>query len=407
MTPASSIATAAPRNLRSQLRQLVPLFIGLTLILAVFAIWTLKIGISSGLIGRTDFRGMYAAGVLERTHPAQLYSLDAQQQIQTRLVSRGEFVLPFFHPGYEAFLFVPFSLLPYSAAYLAFVGFNAVLMGLCVLVDMRLFSVRIPYLQSRPGLSILFFAPIWLAILQGQDSILFLLLLILVWKQIDDKSPFRAGLLLAAALFKFQLALPLACFLALRHGGRFVRGFLAGAAGVVMLSFAASPQSPANFAGLVFHAALAGGRHSGRSYQGYIFPLQMGNLRGLIFALGGSHLSSRGVLALTLSISIVFLVLVAILLRRIGDDRLAFSAALLACFLTSYHLYPHDLTPLLLPILLIASSASPWSRPLTFGLYFAPFVFFFLTGASFFFLVSIAILLAVGALLRVRQPRLA
>lgn len=404
MTQAST--TVPPQALASRSSQLLPLFIGLAIILTLFTVWTLKFGIPHGLIGRTDFRSMYAAGVLERTHPTQLYSLDAQQDIQSRLVSQGEFTLPFFHPGYEAFLFVPLSFLPYSAAYLVFVCVNILLIALCVLVGMRVFSVVIPFLQPRPGMIVFFFLPLWLAILQGQDSILFLLLLLLTWNQIDDAHPFRAGLILAAALFKFQIALPLACLLALRQGSRFVKGFLLGAAGVALLSFAASPQSPSQFVALVRHAALAGGKLGAGGYQGYIFPGQMANFRGLFYALTRGHLPPHTLLLVTLAVSVLFLALTALRIRRINDELLAFSAALLACLLTSYHLYPHDLSPLLLPILAIAARRPRGNRALTFVLYLAPIVFFFFTGGpNAFFWVSIPILAAAAAILFLTPPQ--
>ncbi|MGA7522828.1 MAG: glycosyltransferase family 87 protein [Acidobacteriaceae bacterium] len=393
--------------MNSQLRRLKPLLVCLACMLAIFTAWTLTLGIRSGIIGRTDFRSMYSAGYLERTHPTQLYSLDAQLQIQNRLISKGDFSLPYFHPGCEALLFVPFSFLPYPAAYLAFIAFNIVLIALCVLAGMRLFSDPIPYLQPRPGLVVLLFLPVWVAVFQGQDSILFLLLLILAWKQMDDDRPFHAGLLLGLAMFKFQIVLPLACFLALRKGGRLVRGFLLGSTAVVALSFAASPQSPASFVRLVHNAALAGGSLNAPGHQSYISPLRMANFRGLLFAFVGRHLSAHALLALTLAVSVLFLALVAILLRRVGNDRLAFSAALMACLLTSYHLYPHDLTPLLLPIVAIAAAPLPWKRVLPIALCLAPVLLLVFTGADSLFLITIPILLAIGAILFAPQSQLA
>ncbi|HEY1808140.1 MAG TPA: glycosyltransferase family 87 protein, partial [Acidobacteriaceae bacterium] len=357
--------------MNSQIRRLRPLLVCLACMLALFTAWTLAIGIRSGVIARTDFRSMYSAGYLERTHPTQLYSLDAQQQVQNRLISKGDFPLPFFHPGCEALLFVPFSLLPYPAAYVACIAFNLVLIALCVLAGMRVFAASIPYLQPRPGLVALLFLPVWIAVFQGQDSIVFFLLLVLAWNQIDDDRPFHAGLSLGLAMFKFQIALPLACFLALRKGGRLAQGFLLGTAGIVLLSFAASPQSPSSLVRLLHNAALARGS-ANASHQSYISPTRMANFRGLLFALAGRHLSAHALLIFTLAISLLFLACVAILLRRVNNDRLAFSAALMACLLTSYHLYPHDLTPLLLPIVAIAAAPLPWKRVLAPALCLAP-----------------------------------
>ncbi|HEY6445142.1 MAG TPA: glycosyltransferase 87 family protein [Acidobacteriaceae bacterium] len=396
MTQTASVST--PPSAASSSRNFVPLFVGLAIMLGLFLFWTFKIGIPHGLIDRTDFRSTYAAGVLERTHPSQLFSLDAQQQVQTTRISPGQFTLPFFHPAYEALLFVPFSLLPYPAAYAAFAIFNVALIAACMIAGFRVVFVVIPFLQPRPGMLAFFFLPLWLAVLQGQDSILFLLLLILAWNQLDDGDELRAGLLLAAALFKFQIALPLALLLAIRQGGRFVKGFLLGALAVAALSFACSPQAPARFIGLIRGSALAGTRQGGPGYQGYIFPQQMANLRGLFFALFGGHLSARSLMLVTLSASVLLLAFVALRMRRVENDLLAFAAALMACMLTSYHLYPHDLSPLLLPIAAIAVAQRLLKRTLLFVLYLAPLVCFFGLSPDSLYLVSLPVLAAAGAI---------
>lgn len=404
MPESLSVPTTPPETLASQLRRLRPLLICLASMLALFTAWALTLGIRSGVIGRTDFRSMYSAGYLERTHPLQLYDLDAQQQVQNRLISRGDRPLPFFHPGIEALLFVPFSLLPYPAAYVAYIAFNIVLIALCVLIGLRAFAAPIPFLQPRPGLIVLLFLPVWVAVFQGQDSIVFFLLLVIAWNQADDGKPFHAGLFLGLAMFKFQIALPLACLLALRKGGRLVQGFLIGTASIVAVSFAASPQSPSNLVQLLHNAALAGGS-AHASHQSYISPLRMANFRGLLFAFFRHHLTAHALLAVNLAASALFLVLIAVPFRRVTDDRLAFSAALMACLLTSYHLYPHDLTPLLLPIVAIAAAPLPWRRVLPLALCLVPILLLVFAGADSLFLLTIPILLSIGAILIERQPK--
>src|SRR4029077_12419790 len=49
---------------------------------------------------------------------------------QDALVGNDERALPFVRPAYQALLFLPFSLLPYRNAYLAFLAVNLVLLAL-------------------------------------------------------------------------------------------------------------------------------------------------------------------------------------------------------------------------------------------------------------------------------------
>ena len=62
--------------------------------------------------------------------PASSMTSRAQQQFQDALVGNDERALPFIRPAYQALLFVPFSLLPYRSAYLAFLAVNLVLLAL-------------------------------------------------------------------------------------------------------------------------------------------------------------------------------------------------------------------------------------------------------------------------------------
>jgi hypothetical protein len=162
--------------------------------------------------------------------------------------------------------------------------------------------------------------------------------------------------------------------------------------------------SPSSLVRLLHSAALAHGSVRASS-QSYISPLRMANFRGLLFALFGRYLSAHALLAFTLAVSVLFLALVAILLRRVIDDRLALSAALMACLLTSYHLYPHDLTPLLLPIVAIAAAPLRWKRALPVLLCLIPILLLVFAGADTLFLVTLPILMGIAAILFAPQPQ--
>ena len=104
-------------------------------------------------------------------------------------------------------------------------------------------------------------------------------------------------------------------------------------------------------------------------------PADMPNIRGLVAALlpdGG-----RGALLASAGISMAILILAALAFRRVERTRnlgLAFSLALVATVLTSYHAFMYDLALLLWALLLVlsyvadaASELDTVSRWLTLG----------------------------------------
>src|SRR5258705_7872173 len=125
MTPKTTVPSRGKRILPDLLLGLSPLLIGIQILgwLTFFPAALLQ--------GHADFRQLYAAGYMVRTgHAAELYDLPSQQLFQDVLVGNDERALPFIRPAYQALLFVPFSLLQYRSAYLAFLAVNLALLVL-------------------------------------------------------------------------------------------------------------------------------------------------------------------------------------------------------------------------------------------------------------------------------------
>jgi Glycosyltransferase family 87 len=177
---------------------------------------------STGINEKWDFRSFYAAGYLMRTQPTQLYDLAQQERVQHAIISNDAFVLPFYHPCYELLLIAPFSFLRYSRAYFAFIAFNMLLLLAIFFAARPTFSSIVPVYQPRPGLMLFIYIPVMLTILFGQDSILLLLLVCIAWRQLEFGNDLIAGCLLALALFKFQIVIPMAALIALQRGWRFL-----------------------------------------------------------------------------------------------------------------------------------------------------------------------------------------
>src|ERR1700720_1497183 len=127
------------------------------------------------LEGHADFRSFYCSGYLVRTgHASQIYDYDAQKRVQNALVAPSDVALPFYHPAYEAMLFVPFSLASYRVGYFLFIGFNlALLVTSAFLIRPYLFGLASVW-RVLPFALLLLFFPTAIALMQGQDSILLL-----------------------------------------------------------------------------------------------------------------------------------------------------------------------------------------------------------------------------------------
>jgi hypothetical protein len=124
MTPKTTADARGTRYLPDLLLGMLPILVGIQLLgwITFFP--------GALLHGHADFRQLYAAGYMVRTgHAGELYDIRAQQQFQDALVGSDERALPFIRPAYQALLFVPFSLLPYRSAYLAFLAVNLVLLA--------------------------------------------------------------------------------------------------------------------------------------------------------------------------------------------------------------------------------------------------------------------------------------
>jgi hypothetical protein len=187
-----------------------------------------------------------------------------------------------------------------------------------------------------------------MALLQGQDSILLLFLYGLAFCAWATGRPFVAGLCLGLALFKFQLVLPFVLVLLVRRQWRAVAGFFITA--FILLSVSGAVVG---WSGVMAYPGFVI-RLSRRGAQAGIYPRYMPDLRGLVA--GTLHLAG---LPATLLISALSLALVALAARcwHVQPGRqfvLGFSLCLTVTIITSYHLLVHDLSVLMLPILLVA-----------------------------------------------------
>jgi glycosyl transferase family 87 len=293
----------------------------------------------------TDFADFYIAARMVRDgRGRQLYDPTEQDKYLARYSGRvGTYYI---HPPFETLVYLPFALFPLSQAYLLWCSFNALL--LLLVAKMLAQHLPIPWNWQILVPFSLLFVPLLLNFLQGQDALLLLFLWTAALKALGQKRPFVAGCLLACGLIKFHLALPVAIPFLFTAPRKILGGFVSVAASLLLVSLCLC-----GWAGIISYPRFLG---SLGSYPlAGIHSQQMANLRGLFGTIFPN--SNNAALGLTLAGSLLILWLVvraSMLAMRAGQaTKLVFANAVLAATLVGYHLSPHDVSVLLLPLALI------------------------------------------------------
>ncbi len=357
-----------------------------------------------GLHEKTDFPCFYAGGLLARTQPSQLYDLAKQRSVEAEAVGWQNGWTMFIQPPYEALFLEPFSLLPYRTAYLTYLAFNLVLILPCFLLARDAFSNVIDPWQLAPGLMFFFFLPLWLALFQGQASIRLLLLCCAAWYELKRGKDFAAGFLLALALFKLQVIVPLVFLLAVWRGLRILGGFLAGGVAVAAVSvWLVGIAGMRDFAKLLLMSSLMTRQNPLAAAATGQVPTLMPNLRGLIYGCGGKYLPHNWLMVVTLGLSVALLLWIVRLLRGTRDAATGFALSLIGAMLLSYHFHTHDLTVVLLAVGLLAGQRRRHFDAIVLVLFLLPVVVLFFAARAHF--VMAIPLLALAALVAQYAPK--
>jgi hypothetical protein len=329
----------------------IPLFLLGMLLLHAIAFWSAR-----GLIrqGYPDFTSFYAAGkIVHDGQGIELYDPAAQWRAQQQFaaevgIRRGP--LPYFHPPFEALLFAPLSHHRYLTAYLIWDALNV----LVVLFVVWLLRSNLPALKRLPvwWLTLLPFAftPVFLALLQGQDSLLLLMSYTLAYLALKKHADFRAGCWLGLGLFKPQLVVPFVIVLLLQRKMKVVFGFFA-----IAVVLAAISAGIVGWSGFLHYPSQI---WSLEQSAGLVSPQGVPNLRGIVEAALSNWLPEHSILVLIAILSaVVIFGAAAQKSQTTGSESwdLVFCVGMLATCLVSYHLFAQDLSILLLPVLLVLS----------------------------------------------------
>jgi hypothetical protein len=314
-------------------------------------IWQLRESIVEGY---GDFASFYTAGEIVRTgQSARLYEPALQWKIQQQFASRVSIrlgPLPYVRPPFEALLFLPLAYLKYPAACLFWMGLKTVL-WLTIpifLLPVTGQSFQLPAYGVQSLMCLAFF-PVGFDLIQGQDSVLLLLILIGALRLMLRRSDLGCGAVLALGLFKFHLVIPLFAILMLRKKWRVAVGFTGVAAVLFGISLIMVGRS-----GLLNYPKYLWGLNQVPGL-GMVKPQSMPNVRGLLTVfLGNGALPAwaHWFLAGVLVLGVVF----ASRSWR-GEERTPLTAAfclgVVVMLVTSYYANSYDLTLLLLPLLVL------------------------------------------------------
>ena len=193
----------------------------------------------------------------------------------------------------------------------------------------------------------LLFVSVLLDFLHGQDSLLLLLLLTLAFAQLERHQYFPSCLM-GCGLFKFHLVVPaiIPCIFVKRK--RLLWGFASTTLALLIVSVWIS-----GFGAITAYTRFLLQLNS--LPMAGIHDAQKANLRGLFGLLLPGYQHTASYLSLLSSVLVMYLAVRSSLLARedVRSARLAFANAVFAAVLVGYHLSPHDITILLLPMVLL------------------------------------------------------
>jgi hypothetical protein len=383
--------------------------VGMVLVNAA-VLWQLRGSIFQGY---GDFANFYTAGKLVRDgHARELYDQGLQWRTQQEFAStvkvRGGPLL-YVRPPFEALLFLPMSYLKYPVACVVWLAIKVLIL---VAVPFLLHTAPPWPSGAIQGLLCLGFFPIGVDLLQGQDSVLLLLILVLSFSLIKRGDDFWCGACLGLGLFKFHIVVPVVLVLLLRGKFKVILGCLSTALVLGLISL-----SLVGWEGITGYPKYLWELNR----VGFAAPGNMPNLRGLIASFGAAR-NSRAVawfLGIAEGAGILFS---AHVWRRNSNNgplslSAGFSLTIAVTVLTSYYLYSYDMTLLLLPVLLLGGGTLRGHIPQDWPhrLFVIPMVLLFFSpiywGALFRFggfsrLAFVTILLCVISLVGlVRTPR--
>jgi hypothetical protein len=336
----SSDSKPAPAALALGLNDDTLGLLGAAILLVSAVVWSAQ----STRLEKTDFSLTYVgATIVHGGLGHRLYDVELQKQTRDFLFQNPN-PLFFEHPPFEALLISPLAALPFRTAYLIWGILNATVWLLLI------FFLR-PFLAwPRENLGYvclwLLFAPVAVALYQGQSSIILLSLFAISFTRLKRESELSAGITLGFGLIKFQFVLPFALIFLFRMRWRFLAGFLISTCILGALSIAT-----VGVHGVVEYARFLLTIAGNPQNLSYGSAVDMPTIHGFLYAILGQRISHAGLNIASALLSILLLVWVARrwqLVKSEAASDLLFGAAIAASLLAGSHMFTHDFSPLIL-----------------------------------------------------------
>jgi hypothetical protein len=358
-------------------------------------------------VEKTDFSLTYVgARIVHAGLGARLYDINFQRQVRDSLFEHPN-ALFYEHPPFEALLLSPLAALPFRTAYMFWGFFNAVV-WLALMFFLRQY---LPW--PREDLAYLclwfLFAPIGVALFQGQSSIVLLVLYAATFVELQNEKQFSAGIWLGLGLVKLQFVLPFAFIFLVRRKWRFLAGFASSSFFLVVLSLLA-----VSWRGVVGYAQLLSDVNNNPQNLSYGAAVDMPTIYGFVHAMVSKTIGHTELNLVVALLSIALLVFVA---RRWGTggeregDDLIFASAVAASLLAGSHMFTHDFSPILLALFLTGATFPSRQYPgfraalaTTMVLFWCfPIYFLFVAWHCLYLMCPILLLFSISALLASRH----
>lgn len=315
-------------------------------VLSAFEFWKRVKEFSPDFVSFYDAGEFYLAGRVPAGLAAAAKSPDPVPKLHS---ARGADTL---HPPFEMLIYALLAFLPYEKAYVVWLLANVAMLWSVPWILWK----YLPNLHSNYEYVALLLGtsfPVFIALVQGQDSILLLLLITLAFVGLKKERDAISGLLLGLGIYKFMLVLPVVAALVMARKFKFVAFFCASCVGTLLISIAmVGLRGTLQYYLLLFHF----GQDSTTRVAGH--ARFMPNLRGLITALIGRIASPDTTLRIAAVLSIFILVLLlwwAYQFRNSPFD-IRFALFVTISSFASFHFFPHDGVLLSIPLLLGANA---------------------------------------------------
>ncbi len=343
----------------------------------------------TGLVGDLDFPSYYSASYIIRFVDAhKLYDIELQRQIQANLLNAHHIpfdrLYPYNHPPVYIGLLYSIANLDYNTSYLLWMLYLVCfhIIATWLLADLSKKQGYPPPVQAGIIIGSIFFLPIHIAYVRGQDSALLLMAVTLWMYGLQRKRPWLTTLGLTLTMIRPQIALGL-LILTLAYNWKIIYSLLAWGALFFALNFPwIGWQGIQGFLNMLHFSA--------RGFDGYGFDIDdMATIMGAILRTF-PHITPQLLHTIGYSIYFVTILILAWWWKQTGELTLPHIGFVIPIILlVSPHAHYQDYSLILLPAVIVSllwvkqnhiSATSTVLIPLSISLLF--FIQIFLIGKS-------------------------